>query len=61
MNIIAACHRQTQVFDLAVRRMISFVPSPSAVSKTISARDAVREVKSRGPVLWKAARSGLGG
>ena len=33
-----SCHRQTQVFDLAVRRMISFVPSPSAVSKTISAR-----------------------
>jgi hypothetical protein len=27
-----------EVFDLAVRRMISFVPSPSAVNKTISAR-----------------------
>ena len=34
----AKSHRQIQVFDLAVRRMISFVPSPSAVSKTISAR-----------------------
>jgi hypothetical protein len=28
-----SCQRQTQVFDLAVRRMISFVPSPSAVRK----------------------------
>ena len=33
-----SCQRQTQVFDLAVRRMISPVPNPSAVSKTISAR-----------------------
>ena len=30
--------RQTQVLDLAVRRMISFVPTPSAVNSTISAR-----------------------
>ena len=33
-----SCQRQTQVFDLPVRRMISLVPTPSAVSSTISAR-----------------------
>jgi hypothetical protein len=33
-----SCHRQTQVFDLPVRRMISFVPSPSALNRTIQAR-----------------------
>ena len=32
-----SCQRQTQVLDLAVRRMISFVPTPSAVNSTISA------------------------
>ncbi len=35
-----SCQRQTQVFDLPVRRMISFVPIPSALSRTISARHA---------------------
>ncbi len=29
---------QTQVFDFHVRRMISFVPIPSALSRTISGR-----------------------
>ena len=33
-----SCQRQTQVFDLPVRRMISIVPTPSAVKSTISAR-----------------------
>ena len=33
-----SCQRHTQVFDLPVRRMISTVPSPSADSRTISAR-----------------------
>src|SRR5258705_7872966 len=33
-----SCQRQTQVLDLAVRRMISAVPTPSALSSTISAR-----------------------
>ena len=33
-----SCQRQTQVLDLPVRRMISTVPTPSAVSSTISAR-----------------------
>jgi hypothetical protein len=33
-----SCQRQTQVFDLAVRRMISFVPVPSAVKRTTLAR-----------------------
>jgi hypothetical protein len=33
-----ACQRQTQVFDVPVWRMISFVPTPSAESRTIPAR-----------------------
>jgi hypothetical protein len=33
-----SCQRQTQVFDLPVRRMISLVPTPSALNSTISAR-----------------------
>ena len=33
-----SCQRHTQVFDLAVRRMISAVPTPSADSNTIFAR-----------------------
>jgi hypothetical protein len=33
-----SCQRQTQVFDLPVRRMISLVPTPSALKSTISAR-----------------------
>ena len=33
-----SCQRQTQVFDLPVRRMISIVPTPSALNSTISAR-----------------------
>ena len=33
-----SCQRQTQVFDLPVRCMISLVPKPSAISRTILAR-----------------------
>jgi len=33
-----SCQRQTQVFDLPVWRMISLVPTPSALSSTILAR-----------------------
>ena len=33
-----SCQRQTQVLDLPVSRMIAFVPTPSALSKTICAR-----------------------
>src|SRR5438876_7536378 len=33
-----SCQRHTQVFDLPVRRMISLVPSPSALSRTTCAR-----------------------
>src|SRR5262249_31982631 len=33
-----SCQRQTQVFDLPVRRMISLVPIPSPLNRTISAR-----------------------
>jgi len=33
-----SCQRQTQVFDLPVRRMTSLVPIPSALNRTISAR-----------------------
>ena len=32
------CQRQTQVFDVPVRRMISLVPTPSALRSTMSAR-----------------------
>ena len=38
LGIKRACQRQTQVFDLPVRRMIATVPRPSALSRTISAR-----------------------
>jgi len=43
-----SCQRQTQVFDLPVRRMISTVPTPSALSKTIRARQTC---------FWAALRS----
>src|SRR6201987_5355008 len=33
-----SCQRHTQVFYLPVRRMISLVPTPSALNRTISAR-----------------------
>src|SRR5450631_1297246 len=33
-----SCQRQTHGFDLPVRRMISLVPWPSVVARTISAR-----------------------
>ena len=33
-----SCQRQTQVFDLPVRRMIATVPTPSALESTIAAR-----------------------
>ena len=33
-----SCQRQTQVLDLPVSRMIAFVPAPSALISTISAR-----------------------
>ena len=32
-----SCQRQTQVFDLPVRRMISLVPTPSALERMIAA------------------------
>lgn len=43
-----SCQRQTQVFDLPVRRMISLVPIPAALSSTISAHHTC---------LWAALRS----
>lgn len=33
-----SCQRQTQVLEVPVRRMISTVPTPSALSSTITAR-----------------------
>jgi hypothetical protein len=33
-----SCQRQTVGFDMPVRRMIRAVPSPSAIARTISAR-----------------------
>ena len=35
-----SCQRQTQVFDLPVRRMISLVPTPSALERMIAAPQA---------------------
>src|SRR4051812_36979245 len=35
-----SCQRQTQVFDLPVRRMIWLVPTPSALERMIAARQA---------------------
>jgi hypothetical protein len=35
-----SCQRQTHGFDLPVRRAISTVPQPSAVTRTILARQA---------------------
>src|SRR3954468_21072357 len=35
-----SCQRQMQVFDLPVRRMISLVPTPSALERIIAARQA---------------------
>ena len=35
-----SCQRQTQVFDLPVRRMISLVPTLSALERMIAARQA---------------------
>jgi hypothetical protein len=39
-----SCQRHTQVFDLPVRRMISLVPTPSALNRTtlVLVVDAVR-------------------
>ena len=37
---VRSCQRQTQVFDLPVRRMISLVPTPSALERMIAARQA---------------------
>src|SRR5665213_446574 len=43
-----SCQRQTHVLDLPVHRMISFVPIPVALSRTISARQTC---------FWAALRS----
>ena len=37
---LRSCQRQTQVFDLSVRRMISLVPTPLAIEGMIAARQA---------------------
>ena len=54
-----SCQRQTQVFDLSVRRIISLVPTPSAVKSTISARQtcfcgALRSVDRLRRRRWRA-------
>jgi hypothetical protein len=43
-----SCQRQTQVFDLPVRRMIACVPSPSALKRMMAARHTC---------FWAALRS----
>ncbi len=43
-----SCQRQTQVFDLPVRRMISCVPAPFALERMMAARHTC---------FWAARRS----
>ena len=56
-----SCQRQTQVFDFPVRRMISLVPTPSALNSTISARQTCLcgVLRSRATPFRPTAISGL--
>ena len=60
-----SCQRQTQVFDLPVRRMISLVPTLSALERMIAARQACFCEALRSLVIAssrpRARRSGRGG
>lgn len=40
VDVNCCCQRQAQVFDVPLRRMISLVPTPSALRSTMSARQA---------------------
>ena len=53
--------RHTQVFDLPVRRMISLVPTPSALNRTISARQTClcRLLRSRASAFRRRRSAGL--
>jgi hypothetical protein len=54
-------HRHTQVFDLPVRRIISLVPTPSALNRTISARQTCLcgALRSRATVVRRRRSTGL--
>ena len=56
-----SCQRQTQVFDLPVRRMISLVPIPSALNRTISARQTCLcgALRSRASTFRRRRSAGL--
>src|SRR5450759_1077942 len=56
-----SCQRQTQVFDLPVRRMISLVPTPSALNRTISARQTCLcgALRSRASAFKRRRSAGL--
>src|SRR5208283_110908 len=56
-----SCQRQTQVFDLPVRRMISLVPTPSALNRTISARQTCLcgALRSRASAFSRRRSAGL--
>ncbi len=56
-----SCQRHTQVFDLPVRRMISLVPTPSALNRTISARQTCLcgALRSRASVAKRRRSAGL--
>src|ERR1017187_1284030 len=56
-----SCQRQTQVFDLPVRRMISLVPTPSPLNRTISARQTCLcgALRSRASALRRRRSEGL--
>ena len=55
-----SCQRQTQVFDLPVRRMISLVPTPSALERMIAARQACFCEALRSLVIASSRRPGVG-
>jgi len=56
-----SCQRRTQVFDLPVRRMISLVPTPSALNRTISARQTCLcgALRSRASAFSRRRSAGL--
>ena len=55
-----SCQRQTQVFDLPVRRMIPLVPMPSALCSTIRARQTCFWATLRSPTSASRRRRSAG-
>src|SRR5215203_2265056 len=56
-----SCQRQTQVFDLPIRRMILLVPTPSALKRRISARQTCLcgALRSRASTFRRRRSAGL--